>query len=185
MPLRPSFLFRYGQVLMLLKRRARALEVFQSVTHDDPRHRQAWNCVGILLAQREAYPQAIDAFRHALALDPADAAAHFNVAFMLQRVGRHADAVPVFERALELDARIDRAWYGLGLSLAKLGRLEDAALRFAEAARLKPSNAYTGYQLAGVWHRLGQRDKLNAEYQRIKGLDPQVAERIRTEFGIG
>jgi hypothetical protein len=34
-------------------------------------------------------------------------------------------------------------------------------------------NPYAGYQLAGVWHRLGRRDKLRAEY-----------ERIRLEFGV-
>ena len=45
-------------------------------------------------------------------------------------------------------------------------------------------NPYAGYQLAGVWHRLGLRDKVRAEYERIKGFDPKVAERIRTEFGV-
>ena len=92
--------------------------------------------------------------------------------------------MPRFERAIEIDPRVDRAWYGLGLSLAHLGRLEEAAAKFQEAARLQPFNPYAGYQLAGVWHRLDRRDKLRAEYERIKGFDPKVAERIRVEFGV-
>jgi hypothetical protein len=35
-----------------------------------------------------------------------------------------------------------------------------------------------------VWHLLGRRDKLRAEYERITGFDPMVAERIRIEFGV-
>ena len=37
-------------------------------------------------------------------------------------------------------------------------------------------NPYAGYQLAGVWHRLGRRDELRAEYERIRmefGLQPK------------
>jgi tetratricopeptide (TPR) repeat protein len=120
MPLRPWFLFRYGQLLMLLKRRARALEVFRSVARDDPSHRQAWSCAAMLLAERQEYAQAIEAFEHVCSLAPADAAPHFNVAFLLQRVGRHADAIPRFERALAADPSLERARRGLATSRAHL-----------------------------------------------------------------
>ena len=62
-------------------------------------------------------------------------------------------------------------WYGQLLMLFK---------RHSRALE----NPYAGYQLAGVWHRLGRRDKLRAEYERIKGFEPKVAERIRMEFGL-
>jgi tetratricopeptide (TPR) repeat protein len=182
--LRPSILFWYGQFLTLLKRHSGALKVFRMVTRENPRHQQAWSCIGFLLAEREEFQPAIDAFERALALDAADAPSHFNVAFILQRIGRHEEAIRRFERTLEVDGKVDRAWYGMGLSLAHLGRLEEAAAKFQEAARLQPFNPYAGYQLAGVWHRLGRRDKVRAEYERIKGFDPKVAERIRIEFGV-
>jgi len=51
-------------------------------------------------------------------------------------------------------------WYGQLLMLFK---------RHSRALE----NPYAGYQLTGVWHRLGRRDKLRAEY-----------ERIRLEFGV-
>ena len=126
----------------------------------------------------------VSAYERAITLNPDDAASHFNVAFILQRIGRHEAALPRFERAIEIDAKVDRAWYGLGLSLAHLGRLEEAAEKLQEAARLQPMNPYAGYQLAAVWHRLHRRDKVRAQYERIKGFDPKVAERIRVEFGV-
>lgn len=182
--LRPSLLFWYGQLQMLLKRHTRALELFREVARDNPRHQQAWSCIGFLLAEREQFDEAVAAFARALALDPKDAPSHFNVAFLLQRLGRHEEAVAAFERTIAVDPATDRAWYGMGVSLAKLDRLELAAEKLGEAARLQPMNPYAGYQLAGVWHRLGRQDRLRAEYERIKGFDPKVAERIRLEFGV-
>ena len=120
MALRPSLLFRYGEFLMLLKRRSRALEVFRSVTRRDPGHRRAWASIGFLLAAREELQPAIEAFERALALDPADAASHFNIAFLLQRTGRHEQAVRSFERALAADPSLERARHGLERSLAAL-----------------------------------------------------------------
>jgi tetratricopeptide (TPR) repeat protein len=158
----PSILFWYGQLLTLFRRKSRALEVFRMVvTRGNPRHQRAWSCIGFLLAEREEFQPALDAFERALALNPANAASHFNIAFILQRIGRHDEAIARFERALEADAKVDRAWYGLGLSLARLGRFEEAAAKFREAARLQPS-----------------------KYERIKGFDPKVAERIRVESGV-
>jgi tetratricopeptide (TPR) repeat protein len=120
MPLRPWFLFRYGQLLMLLKRRARALEVFRSVARDHPGHHQAWSCAAMLLAERGEYAQAIEAFERVCALTPAQAAPHFNVAFLLQRTGRHGEAIRRFERALEADPGLERARRGLAASRAHL-----------------------------------------------------------------
>src|SRR6185503_16460362 len=98
-PMAP-LLFWYGQVLTLFKRHRRALEVFRTVARENPRHPQAWSCIGFLLAEREELQSAIEAFERALALNPADAASHFNVGFVLQRIGRHAEAIVRFEHAL-------------------------------------------------------------------------------------
>lgn len=117
MALHPSLLFRYGQLLMLLKRPAPALAAFRAVTRADPRHGRAWSCIGILLAAREEFEPAIDAFEHAAALSPAQAAAHFNLAFVLQRAGRHGEAIARFESALEIDPRLERARQGRERSL--------------------------------------------------------------------
>jgi len=121
--LRPSMLFWYGRFLTLFKRHSRALEMFRAATRENPRHRQAWSCVGFLLAERGQFEPAIEAFERALAVDASDAASHFNVAFLLQRVGRHEQAIARFERAIELDPKLDRARHGVELSLARLARL--------------------------------------------------------------
>lgn len=181
--LRPALRFWWGQVLALLKMNSRALETYRAVTRDNPRHQQAWSCIGVMLAERDQHA-ALEAFERALAIDPGDAASHFNVGFLLQGRGRHEEAIARFNRTIEIDPLVDRAWYGLGLSLASLGQHAQAAEKFEEAARLQPMNPYAGYQLAGARHKLGEHEKVRAEYLRVKGFDPKVAERIRVEFGV-
>ena len=116
--MRPSLRFRCGQLLMLLKRRSQALDMFRRAARDDPSHPQAWSCIGFLLAERADYPGAIEAFSRALELEPGSAAAHFNLGFLLQRSGRHAEALERFERALEMDPTLERARQARTRSLA-------------------------------------------------------------------
>jgi tetratricopeptide (TPR) repeat protein len=182
--LRTALTFHYGRLLTILGRNERALEVYLAMARENPAHQGAWRCAGFLFAEQKRFDCAIDAFERALALDPKDAPTCFNLAFILQSAGRHAEAIERFQRAIDLERNLDRAWYGMGLSLAQLGRFEQAAEKLEEAARLQPFNPFAGYELAGVRFKLGQHDKVRAEYERVKGFDPKVSERIRVEFGV-
>jgi protein O-GlcNAc transferase len=175
--------FWYARLLTRYRRKARALEVFRAVVRDQPRHRRAWSCIGFLLAENGQFEPAAQAFERARALEPRDGAANFNVGYMLQRLGLHEKALEYFGCALEVDRDMGRAWYASGISLMHLGQAADAVPKLEEAARLRPSDPYPGYQLAGIWHQLGDRDKLRVEYERVRKLDPGVAERIRLDFG--
>jgi tetratricopeptide (TPR) repeat protein len=114
--MRPSLRFRFGQLLMLLKQRSRALDAFRKAARATPDHPQAWSCIGFLLAERADLAGAIDAFARALELEPGSAAAHFNLGFLLQRAGRHDEARARFARALEIDPKLERARLGLARS---------------------------------------------------------------------
>ena len=45
-------------------------------------------------------------------------------------------------------------------------------------------NPYAGYQLGAVLAKLGRREELLAEYQRVKDFDPKISALMRREFGI-
>lgn len=182
--LRASLLFRYAQFLTFCGLKARALEFIELALRQDPRHQRAWTFSGFLHAEQGRFEAAIRDFEQALALKPGDADSAFNLGYALQRVNRHPEAIERFQRVIELNAFVDRAWYGMGLSLAKLGRYDQAAEKLAEAARLQPMNPFAGYQLAGVWFHLGEREKVEAEYRRIKGFDPKMAAQMARDFGV-
>ena len=175
--------FWYARLLTRYRRKARALEVFRAVVRDQPRHPRAWSCIGFLLAEKEQFEPAAQAFERARALEPHDGAANFNLGYMLQQLGRHEQALEHFDRALELDRDMGRAWYASGISLMRLGRAADALPKFEEATRLQPSDPYPRYQLAAIWHQRGDQDRLRLEYERVRELDPRLAERMRLDFG--
>ena len=182
--LRPSLLFFLAQTLIFFKQQDRALQALESLLREQPNHQRAWSIAAFLHAEKGRLHQAADAFGRALALDPADAPTLFNAGFVLQRLGRHEEAIERFTRAIEIDPKIDRAWYGLGLSLVQRGRYREAIDRLSEASRLQPFNPFARYQLAAAWFKLGEPDKVQAEYRHVKGFDPTVAEHIRSDFGV-
>lgn len=183
--LRSSLLFRYAQFLTIFGLRARALEFVQLTLQADPRHQRAWTFAGFLNAEKGRMEPAIRAFEEAVRLKPDDADSLFNLGFALQRVGRHEEALVQFGRALALNRYLDRAWYGAGISLDKLGRVAEAAERFAEAGRIQPMNPYAAYHRAAMCFKLGRKDQVNAEYERVKAFDPKVAAQMERDFGAG
>lgn len=183
--LKAFLLFRYAQFLTIFGLRARAHEFIELTLQQNPRHQRAWTFSAFLNAEKGRMDAAIRDFEQAVALKPDDAESLFNLGFALQRTGRHPEALERFQRATETNRFLDRAWYGMGISLVKLGRYEEAAPKFAEAARLQPMNPYAAYQLASCWFHLGQRDKLEAEYERVKGFDPKIAAQMQRDFGAG
>jgi tetratricopeptide (TPR) repeat protein len=174
----PWLRYLLAQLLVYFKQHERALRAFEHLLAQEPDARPgAWSTAAFLYAEKGRFQDAIHAFERALALQPRDPASLFNLGFALQRVGKHQDAAARFEQAIALRANLDRAWYGLGLSLAHLER-------HAEAARLQPLNPYARYQLAGAWFKLGEHEKVRAEYRKLKGFDPKIAAQVSRDFGV-
>ena len=179
-----ALLYFRAQVFLFFKQHDRALHTFERFLAEYPEHQGAWSTAGFLYAEKGRFQDAIAAFERAVALNPRDTASLFNLGFALQRAGRHAAAIERFQQAVDLQPNLDRAWYGLGLSLAYEDRHAEAAAKFQEAARLQPLSPFPRYQLAGAWFKLGEHEKVRAEYRRVKGFDPKVAEQLRRDFGV-
>jgi len=180
----PRLLFLFAQACLFLKQHARALQALEALLRETPDHPRAWSIAGFLYAEKGRHADAIAAFERALALAPGDAATLFNLGFVLQKAGRHEEAIGRLARAVELSPSLDRAWYGLGISLIHCGRFGEAIERLTEAARLQPLNPYPRYQLAAAWFKLGEPEKVRAEYRRLKRFDPKVAAHVRADFGV-
>lgn len=181
---RPSRLFLFAQACIFFKQHARALQTLEAVVREDPAHPRAWSIAGFLYAEKGRLGDAIAALERALALAPDDAATLFNLGFVLQKAGRHDEAIARMARAVELNPALDRAWYGLGISLIHGGRFHEAIERLTEAARLQPFNPFARYQLAAAWFKLGDAEKVRAEYRKLKQFDPKIAAHVRADFGV-
>jgi tetratricopeptide (TPR) repeat protein len=177
-------LFYFAQCCIFFRQHARALEALEALLRSQPDHHRAHSIAGFLYAEQGRTKEAIAVLERAAALAPDDAANQFNLGFVLQKAGRHEDAIARMSRAVELRPSLDRAWYGLGISLIHTGRFRDAIERLTEAARLQPFNPFARYQLAAAWFKLGEPEKVRAEYRKLKGFDPKIAKHVRVDFGV-
>jgi len=50
---------------------------------------------------------------------------------------------------------------------------------------VKECTIYAGYRLAATLFKLGRRDEVQKEYERVKEFDPKISDLMRREFGIG
>ena len=180
----PPLLYLLAQFFVYIRQHDRALRTFEALFIRDATRPRAWSTAGFLYAEKNRFADAAAAFERALALDPKDAATQFNLGFALQRLGRHDHALLRFQKAVALQPTLDRAWYGMGLSLIQQGRFREAIEKLTEAARLQPLSPFAHYQLAAAWFKLGEHEKVRAEYRHVKGFDPTVAEHIRVDFGV-
>lgn len=102
----------------------------------NPKHAAAWTNLGMVLAQEEAYGEALEAF--AKVVSPARAKC--NVAFILTTQGKREQAKQTYREALALEP-------GLQLAHAALGKLENPAPTSKEKApKSAPARAERGRQ---------------------------------------
>ena len=177
-------LFFLAQCCLFFKRDARALELLEALLRKEPNHHRALSVAGFIHAQQGRMKDAIAALERAATLSPEDPATLFNLGFVLQKAGHHEEAIARMTRAVELQPPLDRAWYGLGVSLIHIGRFREAIERLTEAARLQPLNPFPRYQLAAAWFKLGEPEKVRAEYRKLKSFDPKIAAHVRDDFGV-
>jgi tetratricopeptide (TPR) repeat protein len=71
---------------------ARALERFRQAVEMDPSFADAWNNLGITLAELGHKDDALDAFHRALEENPKHGSAHYNLADLLDEIGRNKAA---------------------------------------------------------------------------------------------
>jgi len=168
----------------VLKRDEMALEYWQRLRAERPRDATVVATIAHVRAGSGHRDEAIALMHQALEIDPRRAAHWFNLGFLQQERGDHEDAISSFERAIALDEKLDRAHYGKGLSLVKLGRTEEAIAPLKKNCELQPMSPYGWYQLAHVYHRLGDSKRVAQVIKQLAGFEPKVAKQLERETGV-
>jgi tetratricopeptide (TPR) repeat protein len=168
----------------LLKRDEMAVEYWERIVAARPRDASALGALAHLKAATGRRPEAVELLRSAIALDPSQAGTWYNLGFLQQEEQRHEEAVASFDRAIALNEKLDLAYYGKALSLIKAGRLEEAIGPLKKNIELQPMSPFGFYQLAHVYHRLHQPERVARTIKRLSGFEPQVARQLERETGV-
>lgn len=133
---------RFGQALALLRsgQHARALSIAEILVREVPAAADAWQLLGMCLADNGDHAQSRAAFERALALLPGNPSVSRNYGACLARrgkalrtAGEFEAARPLLRDALALAPDLVSAWVDLAAVSRALGRIEDALAAFQRA----------------------------------------------------
>lgn len=134
-----------------------------------------WN-VGVGLAERGRFDEALQAFQQTLQIDPDYAPAYNSMGIIYTNLDRHVDAVNVYRRAVELEPGFQRAQFNLARALDRTGQLEAALPHYAAAANMTPDEAGFRYRLGEALYRAGKYNDALGHLAEATRLQPNFAE---------
>lgn len=150
--------------------------IWQTTIRRNPVCWMAYNNMGIELARRGEFEQAITQYGKSLDLHPDYAQAHYNLATALLERGDTDRAEREGRVAIQLQPTDPDAHIALGNALLAGGDLDQALIHYARALQLKPDNADALYDLGNASQLKGEIERAIDLYGKALQLDPEIME---------
>ncbi|MBV8205771.1 MAG: DUF3857 domain-containing protein [Acidobacteria bacterium] len=135
-----------------------AAELLKNAVEKEPKHKMAWNNLGMAYLAMQKYDDAIAAFNRQIAINPYDEYSYNNLGRALQLEGKRKDAEAAYRKQLDVNP-LDR--YGhmlLGSLLVEEKRWSDALPEMQAAVSRDPNDAGLQATLGQVYLNLGKDD---------------------------
>jgi protein O-mannosyl-transferase len=149
--------------------------MWADVVKKRPANARAHSNLGMFLAERGEYGEALAHFDEACRLNPEDALAENNLGLTLANLGRITEAIPFYRDALERKPDYTDAHFNLGRALAARGDLEAAKAQFAATVELDPAYAEAYYLWAMTLKKQGRSAEAVEPLRRAVALRPDWA----------
>jgi protein O-mannosyl-transferase len=130
------------------------------------------NNLGLALAQRGVFAEAIEEFRKAVEIDPAFVEAQTNLGNFLAQRGSPEEAISHLRQALAIDPAFANAHNTLGNILADRGESDKAIEHFRQALQTNPKSAMTYYNLGRALAKRGDLKEATENYRTAAELNP-------------
>jgi len=151
----------YTQAVMLLKR----------VVELEPKHKTAWNSLGLAYVNQRQHQDAIDAFKKQIEVNAYDEFAYNYLGGVYLRQRRYAEAETAFRKQLEINP-LDKFSHGnLGRLFIEIKRYTDAVAELDQAISLAPDNPALHVDMGTALLNADKNDEALAAYDRAASLD--------------
>lgn len=137
---------------------------------------QKLNDIGLALATKGQYDQAIDFYHRALRLRPDFSEARSNLGWALYQRGDREGAIEMLRRSVQEAPNLASAQNNLGWALYGLGRHTEAIAALRQALQCKPDFALAHNNLGMALAGIGQIEEALGEYRQATRLQPAFAE---------
>lgn len=127
-----------GQELMGAKDYDRAVTLFTTLTHQDPKSFAAWNMLGVALQQTGQIDTARWAYTRATKLNSKFGEAYNNIGTTWYQEQRYGKAIRAYQKAIAVDPTLASAFSNMGCAYFNAKKYPQALAAFNEAIRLDP-----------------------------------------------
>jgi tetratricopeptide (TPR) repeat protein/transglutaminase-like putative cysteine protease len=149
-----------------------AVELFQRVVQQEPKHKSAWNNLGRAYLGLKQNEQAIAAFREQIEINPYDEYAYNNLGLAYEAELKYDDAVKQFQKQIEINPLDPFAHAGLGEVYIKQRKFAEAVPELEKAVSLQPQNALLQISLGQSYIATNQTEKGMAAFEKAISLAP-------------
>jgi tetratricopeptide (TPR) repeat protein len=143
-----------------------AVQLLKKAVEVEPKHKYAWNNLGLAYLALRQNDDAIAAFQRAVEVNPYDEFAFNNLGRVYWQMRKYDDAANAFHKQLEMNPLDKFAHSNLGAMYAEWHKYDEAAPELEKAASLTPNDPALQVSLGDAYLNLGQDDKALAAFDR-------------------
>jgi len=155
-----------------------AINAYKQALRLDPYNADVQFAMGLTYGKWNKPDDEILSYRKAINLSPDHAGAYERLGLAYFRLGRFREAAVAFNQLRMLKPGEAKASNYLGETYLKLNRIEEGIEAFKQATRLKPDFGTAYYNLALGYLALGDREAALVQYNILKAIDADLAERL-------
>ena len=169
---------KIGNAYMTQRKFENAAIAFQRAVTLNPSDADSYNILGEALGELKQYSRALESFSKAVALDPKLLKARYNQAVTYDRMGNFRYSEFVFRNLIKSNPQYSLSYDGLAVTLSKAGRAKESIAFHEKAIALEPGDPSYYYNFAISYLMLGNTAKALEQQQKLKAIDPAIAERL-------
>ncbi len=146
-----------------------AIPLLRRVVELEPRHKEAWNDLGLAYLRVGEFDDATAAFRKQLEVNPYDEHSYNYLGIALQQQQKYDDAADAFRKQINVNPLDTIAHAALGGLLLAQHKYAEAVPELDKATVLTPDSAELQVSLGQAYLNTGEKEKALAAFQ--KGVD--------------
>ncbi len=148
----------------------------------NPRNSEAHHNIGVALASREDFDQAVKHWLQAVEINPNYVEAYYNLGQAMCRQNQLDQAINYWSKVLQLKPDHVKAHGNIGAVLFTKGVLDQAVSHLSQAIQLDPNNGEAHYNLGKAMFNQGKLQQALDHFSKVISLRPRDTE---AHYNIG
>jgi tetratricopeptide (TPR) repeat protein len=143
-----------------------AIPLFKRVVELDPKHKQAWNDLGLAQLRLGQFDDAASSFRKQIEVNPYDERAYDYLGIALQQQQKYAEAASAYQKQIEVNPLDVLAHAALGALYLEQHKYAEAVPELDKATILSPDDAGLQVSLGQAYLNTGEKEKALAAFEK-------------------